>query len=283
MSTCWWSTLPPLANRVPRQLSMPAGGLVDGSAVSHFRREGRRYENGCFLLQNKLGRFHDRPLNRREAKLLAQRAAAAAALSIVLMGCQTEPSSSGNAPVVARPAGNAPAPPGSVAFRCPVAGTVVHLNTGGRLEYRGADPSDPTVCLATNASGQQQRRLYNFFSLPLTDERSVRQGLQSLWPMAVGGTANYVFIGRTDRGETFQYTESWRVLRAEPLTIGGVVRNTLVVQRTQEGRMDNRFLGTDTHWWDTATGAWVKGEVSVTRGNTSSRPYQATSITRPST
>ena len=34
-------------------------------------------------------------------------------------------------------------------YRCPAPGTVVERSDGSRIAYRGADPSDPLVCLTT--------------------------------------------------------------------------------------------------------------------------------------
>ena len=47
-------------------------------------------------------------------------------------------------------------------FTCPKAGTIV--NTGRyRSIYRGADPSDPVVCLITHPDGHTVRRLYDWY------------------------------------------------------------------------------------------------------------------------
>jgi hypothetical protein len=166
---------------------------------------------------------------------------------------------------------------GGVQFRCPPAGTRVNFETGF-LQFDGADPADPAVCLATNSNGQQQRRLYNFWVLPLDDERAVRQGFAALWPAAPGRTASYTFIGRAADQNTFRYAERWRVLRTEALNIGGVSRNTVVLERTQEGMLGNTFLGTDTFWYDVDTGAFLKRNVTVTRGRAGGGPFEARSI-----
>ncbi|MBX9593187.1 MAG: hypothetical protein K2X46_02395 [Roseomonas sp.] len=203
-------------------------------------------------------------------------------VSLALMGCQTEPVGTGGGLVTSMPVGTSRPGAEAVAFRCPEAGTRVIFGVGGTLLYHGADPADPTICLRAGSDGVRQRMLYNFYQLPLTDERSVRQGLQRLWPLAVNKSVDYIFIGQTDSMSTHQYAENFRVLRAEVLMIDGSPRNTLVLRHTQEGRLDNRFLGSSTYWWDTATGAWLKREVSVTRGQSSSRPYEAIGITVPS-
>ena len=198
-----------------------------------------------------------------------------------LAGCQTD--GDGAAPVVATPAAWSVPGGASLPFRCPAAGTAIEF-TNGALTYRGADPADPAdpvVCLATNAAGQEQRRLYDFWILPIEDEGSLRRGFAPLWPLAPGRSASYTFIGRTERQTTSRYTETWRVLRTETLEIGGSPRNTVVLQRRQEGMLGNNFLGTDTFWFDIEAGAFVKRDVGVTRDRSSGRPYEALSIAMP--
>jgi hypothetical protein len=195
-----------------------------------------------------------------------------------LMGCQTD--GDGPAPVATTPAVWSVPGGASLSFRCPAAGTVIEF-TNGALTYRGTDASDPVVCLATNAAGQDQRRLYDVWQLPIDDEASLRRGFAALWPLSPGGGASYSFIGHTQRNTNSRYLESWRVLRTETLEIGDSPRNTVVLQRRQEGMLGNNFLGTDTFWWDIETGAFLKRDVGVTRDRSSGRPFEALSITMP--
>lgn len=206
------------------------------------------------------------------------RVLAALAGAFALMGCQTD--GGGAAPVATSPAAWSVPGGASLAFRCPAAGTAIEF-TNGALTYRGADPTDPVVCLATNAAGQEQRRLYDFWILPIEDEASLRRGVAALWPLRPGSGASYTFIGRTERQTSSRYAESWRVLRTETLEIGGSPRNTVVLQRRQEGMLGNNFLGTDTFWWDIETGAFLRRDVGVTRDRSSARPFEAVSITTP--
>lgn len=195
-----------------------------------------------------------------------------------LMGCQTD--GGGGAPVATAAAAWSVPAGASLSFRCPAAGTVIEF-TNGALTYRGADPSDPVVCLATNAAGQEQRRLYEFWQLPIEDEASLRRGFAALWPLTPGGGASYSFIGHTQRQTSSRYADSWRVLRTETLEIGGSPRNTAVLQRRQEGMLGNNFLRTDTFWFDIEIGAFLKRDVGVTRDRSGGRPFEALSITTP--
>lgn len=222
--------------------------------------------------------------------------AACGAVALLLGGCQADPASSQARPatsaatvaaVATVPSGGAttvstPAVPASgVAFRCPATGTRLTFGNGGYLEFQGADPADPVVCLARNANGQQQRRLYNFWTLPLDDDSALRQGFGALWPAVPGKTAAYTFIGRTADNNTFRYSERWRVVGAEILQIGGSPRATMVLERVQEGMLGNNFLGTDTYWFDVQTGSFLKRQVSVTRGRAGVSSFEATSIIAP--
>ncbi len=195
-----------------------------------------------------------------------------------LAGCQAD--GGGAPPVAATPAAWSVPAGASLPFRCPAAGTAIAF-TNGALTYRGADPTDPVVCLATNAAGQDQRRLYDFWILPVEDEGSLRRGFAALWPLAPGRSASFAFMGRSERNNTHRYAETWRVLRTETLEIGGSPRNTVVLQRRQEGMLGNNFLGTDTFWIDVGTGAFVKRDVGVTRDRSSGRPFEALSIAAP--
>ena len=209
---------------------------------------------------------------------MRNRVLAALAGACALMGCQTD--GGGAAPVATTTAAWSVPGGASLPFRCPAVGTVIEF-TNGALTYRGADASDPVVCLATNAAGQDQRRLYDVWQLPIEDEASLRPGFAALWPLRPGSGASYTFIGHTQRHTSSRYLESWRVLRTETLEIGGSPRNTVVLQRRQEGMLGNNFLGTDTFWFDIEIGAFLKRDVGVTRDRSGGRPFEALAITTP--
>ena len=195
--------------------------------------------------------------------------------AVLLAGCQ--PDSASTRPATRLEVPNQPA--FSVSFRCPPAGTTVHSLGRGTVRYAGSDPTDVTICLVRTLTGQQ-RWLYNVYMLPADDERSLRPGLQRLWPLEPGKTSNFTFTGRTRNNETYRYAERWRVLRMEFIPVGRESRRTVVVERTQEGMLGNTFLGTETYWLDVETGADLKRTVSVIRGSSTSGPYEATSIVR---
>jgi hypothetical protein len=206
------------------------------------------------------------------------RVLAALAGACALMGCQTD--GGGAAPVARTPAAWSVPGGASLPFRCPAAGTAIEF-TNGALTYSGVDPADPVVCLATNAAGQEQRRLYDFWILPIEDEAGLRRGFAALWPLTPGRRADFTFIGRSQSNNTHRYAESWRVLGTETLRVGESSRNTVVLERRQEGMLGNNFLGIDTFWFDIEIGAFLKRDVGVTRDRSGGRPFEALAITTP--
>lgn len=166
-----------------------------------------------------------------------------------------------------------------VSFRCPSAGTVVTYSGGNTANYAGTDPNDPHVCLVRVSHGHQ-RWLFNLKQIPRTGEEAIRNGLQALWPLELGRQTHFSFIGRAGQ-ETYQYRETWRVLRAEPMSVGTTTRNTIVISQTQEGITGNTYLGTNTYWIDVETGADLRRVVQVVRGSTGDRNFHAVGISVP--
>lgn len=205
--------------------------------------------------------------------MFAQRMATAVALSVALMGCQTEPSGSGNTPVT-----NAAGPAVAViGFRCPANGTIVHLNTGGRFHHRGSDSIDPSTCTLTSANGTQVRRLFDLVSLPNENEATYRRSMSALWPLEVGKTANFIVSGRNH-----QTRESWRVLRREALGLRSGSRDTFVLEQTFQGMFGDTSVVTFTIWVDVQTGAQLKRDMRIVQGSGPGfAPYEAVRIEIP--
>lgn len=201
--------------------------------------------------------------------------------AVFLVACQADerPRPVATATAAGQPTAVTPvmAPQG---FRCPPAGLRVVLPEG-TLTHHGPDSADSAVCRATTAAGVNQRLLLNFVPLPIHDEASVRAGLARLWPLEVGKTTDFSFIGRTRDQSTFRFAERWRVDRAERITLAGALRDVLVISRTQEGMLGNLFLGTQTYWYDPAIGVFLKRDVAVTRGTSSTNSFEVTAIELP--
>jgi hypothetical protein len=202
---------------------------------------------------------------------------AAIAAGVLVAGCQAD---GGPRPVASTPGATAIAAPPPVAFECPAAGTRVTFNDGTALTHAGADPADPAVCRGTTRGGQQLRLLYNFYTLPTVGEAELRRGFGALWPLAPGGSSNFMFVGQTTDGNTFQFAESWRVERAERITVAGAPRDAIVLRRTQQGQGANNHLSHQTYWYDVATRTWLRRDVELVRGTTAARSYQATALGR---
>jgi hypothetical protein len=170
-----------------------------------------------------------------------------------------------------------PAPAGAIPFRCPPAGLRLTFNNGTHRLHHGTDPADPTVCRIGDQPNIE-RVLFGYTSLPVQDEQARRAGLARIWPAQVGARFSYTFFGVPGGGTTSMYRDTISVLRREILVVGGQQRDTIVIAFEQEGMAGNNFLGTTTFWWDIETGAWLKREVSITRGTSTARNYAATRI-----
>lgn len=164
---------------------------------------------------------------------------AVAGAALMLSGCQTDSAGGGSNAPVSSAAIRSVAPDG---FRCPNAGTIVRLSSGGRFHHRGADPADPSVCVITSANGTQFRRLFDLVSLPNSNEANYRRSLATLWPLEVGKATEFTTIGQTRGGSTFQYKETWKVLRREPLQVGRTTRQAVVLEQTSEGIVGNSSM-----------------------------------------
>jgi len=163
-------------------------------------------------------------------------------------------------------------------FRCASPGTTVTYYDGRTIRYEGADQNDPSVCLITGSDGQQIRLLFNFYRLPTADEAGIRRGFSALWPLEIGKTASFTFIGTDRTGKTFSYRDTWRVERAERVMLDGEQRNVLVLTRMQEGMLGNDFSGTETYRYDPQTGVFLSRTVQIQRGVSWSRPFEVTRI-----
>ncbi|WP_372622977.1 caspase family protein [Falsiroseomonas sp.] len=175
-----------------------------------------------------------------------------------------------------------PAPPaGPLPFRCPPPGLRVVFEDGSSRTYLGAAPGDPEVCLARGRHGEE-RLLFNIHPLPVPNESSLRQALRPLWPAAPGRGNDFIFLIYDSAGLTPTYRARWRVLRREMLAVGDASRPTLVFERllqgvsgTNRGRWRSEFQGTETLWWDIATGAWLRREQALVSGQFEEPPFRA--------
>ncbi len=208
---------------------------------------------------------------------MRRRILAVAGGALALAGCQAD---GGPPPVASTPGATLIAAPAPVAFACPAAGTRVTWNNSLIVTHGGADPADPTVCLVRFQNGPQLRMLYNIYDVPASDEAAIRRGMSALWPLTEGKSASFLFVAPSVAAQTFQYDETWRVVRAERITIAGQPRDTLVLRWTSQGRLGNAHLSHQTWWYDLTTRTFVKREVELVRGTTRWRSAEAVAIGR---
>gem|GEM_PF-6282540 len=158
----------------------------------------------------------------------------------------------------------------------------MNFDRGGFNHYLRVEADDPAVCVLTSASGARFRNLFNLVSLPAMDEAAARRSLAQLWPLEPGKTASFTSLARTTSGNTAIFTDRWLVARREGLLVGGETRDTVVLERSSEGAVDNVSAANYTFWLDAETGALLKMTYSVIRGNAAGiAPFEATRIRVP--
>jgi hypothetical protein len=172
-------------------------------------------------------------------------------------------------------------------FACPPAGARVGYSSGVRLTYRGTDPGDPDVCLATatrSTGTTEQRQLFNYWVQPEPGSQQARLAFARLYPLAEGKTTNFSRPGRTALQEAIDYQEDWRVLRSETIRVGNFDRRAWVLSRAVSYSMSRGgFRSERTLWFDAENGILLKQTLepngrSVWRDGSS---YEATSLTLP--
>jgi hypothetical protein len=101
-----------------------------------------------------------------------------------------------------------------------------------------------------------------------------------LFPLAVGKTAEFIRIGRTLRGDEFQFRESFRVRAEETIQVGDIAAPSWVVDRVSQGLGNNTFRGEETFWIDKASGVYLRRVLVSSQGLTQSRPFSVTELQR---
>lgn len=194
---------------------------------------------------------------------------------ILLTGCTPQ---AGNAPATGSAAIAQPVP----GYACPPAGTVVTYGDTASRTYQGVDPTDPAICLSTNAAGTLQRRIFDFYSTGTQSDSTIRAAMQSLYPMAVGRKAAFDAFFTADRGgTTLVYRDSFEVQGEERIAVGDQQVASWVLRRVQQGTGNNTFSTDKIYWVDKATGVFLRRVIGQTVGGVSqARGYEATVLRR---
>lgn len=150
-------------------------------------------------------------------------------------------------------------------FRCPPSGYRITTSVGGSIEYLGADPAEPTVCLGKTQGGIV-RRPFAVSELASQDPATVRREIGKLYPARPGGEVRFIGNGQGGIGGT-QFNYSWKVLGFERISLAGMEIDALMLQVQQQGLGDNYHNSKRTYWLDRTTGAVVKMQVTLIAGS----------------
>jgi hypothetical protein len=164
--------------------------------------------------------------------------------------------------------------PGS--FRCPAPGT--RATYGGATHiFRGSDPDDPAICVR-EVNGTERRHLFNLLPLPMREERPARQALAALWPLEPGRSASFQHSVAAANNDTFVQRETLRVERAETVLLAGRQRDVVVISRAIEAQW---WAGHETHWYEPASGLFLKRESTAIRGTFRPSSSEARAVRLP--
>ncbi len=204
------------------------------------------------------------------------------AAALLLSACAAPP-----APGLAAPGSPTPGSPtlGSTVSGPPLVGVVCRpdglvavLDTGERVAYAGADPSDPAICLSRGANGRVNRSVAGFADDGTEATAARRAGLASLFPLAVGrtGTNEYRAIP-TGASIPTLYRETWRVTGEEDVRVGATTRPAWVVEQRRLDVVQNAAF-TRIHHMDKATGARLAFSHATESRNNPLRPWRVVAL-----
>lgn len=142
----------------------------------------------------------------------------------------------------------------------------------------GSDSVQPEICIIQTESGNTERLIYNFHPSGRAADRPIRDGMRSLFPLGIGRSADFIFVGTTRSNNEFQYRETWEVTGEDLLQINTQQRPAWTVRRIQRGLGGNYFNGEETIWIDKSTGIHLRRILGSTQGLTTSRGYTVSSI-----
>lgn len=162
---------------------------------------------------------------------------------------------------------------------CPPAGTRWATSSWSAIS-EGADPASPTTCLRTTGGGRNHRLIYGFRAVGNVSDDSVIQGMASLFPLALGRSADFIFVGRTVRFAEYQYRETFNVISEEVIQVGSERRGAWVIRRVEQGLGDNTSRVEETHWVDKETGVWLRRVMVDVQGVSPNRGFNVISLTR---
>lgn len=167
---------------------------------------------------------------------------------------------------------------------CPPAGTR-WATSNWSVVSGGADPASPNTCIRTTGRGVNHRLIYNFFAAGNASDESIVQGMASLFPLALGRSADFRYVGTGGGGVQYQYQNSIYITNQEIIPVGSEQRDTWVLRRVQQRLGDNYGRVEENYWIDKESGVWLRRVVVDVQGtsvnpNFSASGYTVTSLTR---
>ena len=174
---------------------------------------------------------------------------------------------------------HAQAPP--IEFKCPQAGTVTEIATANghqSVTNRGADPSDPALCLWQRGTSPGAS-LYGIYGPDLSAQRGadIRRGMDALF--AGAPEVSFRFQSRMGNARV-SVEDTWQRAGEETLTIEGRAIPTHVFLRTSVSQ-DRNFKGVWRRWYDPVSQEWVKRELIEANQPTASDDYLASRLPLP--
>lgn len=172
----------------------------------------------------------------------------------------------------------AAAQPSGWRYTCPEPGTVVERTEGGTINFRGADASDPFVCLA----GGGQRLVLGIWAPSERQYVSGRAHLAALLAGPAGGERRFDYFSTGRDSTSIHVYETWRLAGFEPVRVPAGTFDAVRLQRSfQISGIAYSYV--QTVWLDRATNAPVK--VKVEHVNAVMAPtlfdWEATELRQP--
>ena len=149
------------------------------------------------------------------------------------------------------------------------------MRGGNTYTYAGVSARDPYFCTGTY-DNKPMAKLFNFYMPEFAKAPNVCDSMVALM------TGKQTSVTLTLESGS---TETWTVLRREPLTIDGKTYNTVVFgfDRQRFSNSRNPFHGKFTRWLDPANGLWLKATLDSVEGETKLeyQPYVDSAVTIP--
>lgn len=164
---------------------------------------------------------------------------------------------------------------------CPPRLAEAAYDNGTTLAFEGRDPANERLCVARRG-GAELRLIFGLIEQTAAEGRGHPEGLAPLFPARANNTARYRSTS-TSAGSGIQYDSDnmWRVVGFEFVTTPAGRYDAVVLERRLIAAPPNDQSLVIRYFLDTASGILVKREVTVERGGSVQRTFQATRVQLP--